>query len=262
LNENSLVYKRAIAKHLKGTFPEDEVIDWNKHVEDSYKESLSRILLRIQNYQHGGAILISTNIGSDLKVKHAINYDRLFNAIIDNSISTISNYYFNQEIHDKYLESSKKNMPTALYLDESISDYDKIDTTDEIKGVLRFISSLSCVDGLILFKPELIVQGFGVVIELRDFPKYVYCSNTSKINESKLDPIESNHFGTRHRSMFSYCWNNPDSLGFVISQDGDIRAIKRFNDKLIMWENIKVLKYLRSHKLVRKVLIKRKKNGS
>lgn len=150
-------------------------------------------------------------------------------------------------------------MPTALYLDESISEFDKIDTTAEIKGAIRFISSLSCIDGLIVLAPDLKVKGFGTVIELKDFPNTVYTSITSKINDAKLVPIESNHFGTRHRSMFSYCWNNQDSLGFVISQDGDIRAVTRIDDKLIMWENIKVLKYIRSRKLVRPVLIRRRK---
>jgi len=58
--------------------------------------------------------------------------------------------------------------------------------------------------------------------------------------------------------MFSYCWNNLGSLGFVISQDGDIRAITRVNDKLIMWENIKVQQYSKSRKLKRLIDFKAK----
>lgn len=37
-----------------------------------------------------------------------------------------------------------------------------------------------------------------------------------------------------------YCYENPGALGFVISQDGDIRAITRVADKLVLWENIDV----------------------
>jgi hypothetical protein len=250
LNQNTDPYKKRIEKFIKDKFPREEVDDWDSHVEHLYKESLSRILLRIQNYQHGGAILISKRIVSDIKIKYKFSYDRLFNAIINNSLFTISNYVKMQIIHNEYIEASQKNIPINLYLDESIS---------EIKGAIRFISSLSCIDGLIVLTPVLKVRGFGAIIELKEIPDLVYTSNTSKINEEKLMPIESNHFGTRHRSMFSYCWNNTNTLGFVISQDGDIRAITRVNDKLIMWENIKVLKYLRSSKLVRPVLIRRKK---
>ncbi|MDJ0365921.1 hypothetical protein QMK33_12225 [Hymenobacter sp. H14-R3] len=51
--------------------------------------------------------------------------------------------------------------------------------------------------------------------------------------------------------MFAYCWNHAGSLGFVVSQDGDIRAITRVGDKLIMWENIKVQQFIKSKRLFR-----------
>jgi len=33
------------------------------------------------------------------------------------------------------------------------------------------------------------------------------------------------------------------SIGFIISEDGDIRAVTKVGVKLIMWENIKVNQY-------------------
>jgi hypothetical protein len=44
--------------------------------------------------------------------------------------------------------------------------------------------------------------------------------------------------------MMRYCFANPKSVGFVISQDGEIRAMTRVGGRLIMWENLKVLSYL------------------
>jgi len=41
--------------------------------------------------------------------------------------------------------------------------------------------------------------------------------------------------------MFRYCNAHADSLGFVVSQDGLIRAVKKVGDRLIMWENVQVL---------------------
>ena len=38
-----------------------------------------------------------------------------------------------------------------------------------------------------------------------------------------------------------YCFAHPGSLGFVISQDGEIRAMTRVGAQLIIWENIEVL---------------------
>jgi len=47
-------------------------------------------------------------------------------------------------------------------------------------------------------------------------------------------------YGTRHRSMFNYCAAHSGSVGFVVSQDGDIRAITKVGTKLVMWENIRL----------------------
>jgi hypothetical protein len=40
--------------------------------------------------------------------------------------------------------------------------------------------------------------------------------------------------------MMRYCSENEQALGFVISQDGDIRAIMKHQNKLMLWENINV----------------------
>jgi hypothetical protein len=41
------------------------------------------------------------------------------------------------------------------------------DCRDEITGCVRFIASLSCVDGLVLATPDLTIRGFGVEIRTK-----------------------------------------------------------------------------------------------
>ncbi len=65
--------------------------------------------------------------------------------------------------------------------------------------------------------------------------------------------MDPKHFGTRHQSMFAYCLQNPESIGFVVSQDGEIRAIKNIDGKVIIWENIQVYQFIRSNKLPRRI---------
>lgn len=89
-------------------------------------------------------------------------------------------------------------------------------------------------------------------------PEDVYISKTARFNVRNLEPIKPNHFGTRHRAIFSHCWENVGSIGFVISQDGDIRAITRIENRLIMWENIRVHYMNKSSKLKRILLNRRK----
>jgi len=41
--------------------------------------------------------------------------------------------------------------------------------------------------------------------------------------------------------MMRYCFAHPGTLGFVISRDGEIRAMTRVQGRLVMWENLAVL---------------------
>jgi hypothetical protein len=252
LKTHMVGYKKKIKSYLKKKFPDEEYDFWEQSCEDNWTQSLSRILIRIQNYQHGGAFLITNNYKTDLDIKHKIAYDRLHNAICNLAELTISNSVYSNIVHSEYMEEDEP-IPMQLYLDEDISDFTKEETTDEIKGAIRFIASLSCIDGLVVLNPELKVKGFGAVIRNISLPQHIYLSKTSVISAKKLVKVDPNHFGTRHRSMFSYCWKHEGSLGFVVSQDGDIRAIMKVNDKLIMWENIRVQQLIRSSKLKRQI---------
>lgn len=40
--------------------------------------------------------------------------------------------------------------------------------------------------------------------------------------------------------MFRYCAANPGSLGFVLSDDGPVRAILCRRNKVLLWENIRL----------------------
>ena len=249
LFENAKSIKLKIKSYILKEFPEEEVDEWLKYTQDILNETLSRILLRIQNYQHGGALLITGNIKSDLDIKYKITYTRLNESILNLIKHTIANTNYANIVYSDYLDRDEEMLPIDIYLEEAVSEADKGETRDELTGAIRFVSSLSCVDGLVVLSKNFSVKGFGAVIKVKEIPDDIYISKTSIINDSKLSPISTNHFGTRHRSVFSYCWNNSSCLGFIISQDGDIRATLRINDKLILWENIKVQQFIRSKKL-------------
>jgi len=99
---------------------------------------------------------------------------------------------------------------------------------------------LTRVDGLLLFNPKLELQGFGVEITVSDEPGSVFLAGNRSATARKLTRIEYNHYGTRHRSMMRYCSRIIGSVGFVVSQDGDVRAMTQVRGELVMWENIKL----------------------
>ena len=131
-------------------------------------------------------------------------------------------------------------MSRAWYLEERVSESKEQDVLDEITGAVRFISSLSCVEGLILAGPDLSIRGFGVEIRPKKEIKTLYMASSPVPQTKSLNQIDPHHYGTRHRSMMRYCRAHPKSVGFVISQDDEIRAITQVQKRLVMWENLQV----------------------
>jgi len=85
---------------------------------------------------------------------------------------------------------------------------------------------------------RLVVHGFGVELRADSQLTDIFIAGDSLATTRLLRPGSLSQFGTRHRAMLRYCNEHPGSLGFVISQDGDIRATMRDRDRLILWENI------------------------
>jgi hypothetical protein len=213
---------------------------WEKSLKNDIHSLLCRILINIQNYRHGGAILIDPNISlTDLNIKYKIQYDRLNKLMVNYGEKTIISTFLENKIFEDYYDKDETHIPLRLHNKLSVTNDNLEDIQDGITGAIKYISSLSCVDGLVLFDNNLIVKGFGVEITTNEQPEIVVLAQDEEMLDLKT--LDYNHFGTRHRSMMRYCYKNPGSLGFVISQDGDIRAMTTLNGTLVIWENINVL---------------------
>jgi len=217
--------------------------------------------LRIKSYRHGGALLISgVRAERGLNVKYPMSYNRLKNALVNRAVKLIERTYASDQIYE-YLEKDD-DIPIDLYLEENVSETELNRIRSEIDGALWFISLLSRVDGLVLMNKHLVVRGFGVEIKSSTPPDRVYICSTQIPNNSALKEVDYNHFGTRHRSMMRYCWNYSGTVGFVVSQDGDVRAMIKHGEALLMWENIRLQKYTFIRRIIRRkpaVKLKRRK---
>lgn len=216
---------------------------------DYFAEAISRILLKIRNYHHGGAIVITKSRKADLKIKYPLNYNRIQQAILHLVGAIHRGAQINFQVDG--FKRKGKVMPITILKDYKTTELDFQESYDELIGAIRFVSSLACVDGTIALSPHLNVIGFGAIITTKDPVQEIYVSRTSAISPTAIK-MNASHFGTRHQSMFSYCKKHPDSVAFVISQDGEIRAIKNVNGKIYMWENIKVFNFRQSLKLNKK----------
>lgn len=221
-------------------FP-DDTEDWRSVVTDTWLTVLRRLLLRVQNIRHGGAFLITPfQANQGLLVKHKISYDRLRTALQRYAVATAEQGISDEIIRTDYMEKDVEDMPVGLHVDEVIAGYDLEEIRTELLGVVWFISLLTRVDGLVLLTPNLEVQGFGVEITEAEEPSEIYAATDSWGTESFLRKLDYQQYGTRHRSMMRYCAKYPGSVGFVISQDGDVRVMTRVEGRLIIWENIQL----------------------
>jgi len=226
--------------------------------------SVRRLLLRVQNIRHGGAFLITADQSlRGLSVKHKMNYDRLRSALERLAIADAQEFTASSEIHDEYMEKDVDDMPVGLHVDESIAGFDVKEIRDEMDGAIWFISLLTRVDGLVLLSQKLEVIGFGVEITIPDEPSVVFIADDVHGTESKLRPVDYQLYGTRHRSMMRYCSSFPGSVGFVVSQDGDVRVMTKVDGRLIVWENIRLQlpTFVRRKTKRRRRLSRRRRSG-
>ncbi len=201
--------------------------------------AIRRVLLRAQSFRHGGALLITPDTSlSELDVKYPLDYPRLPEALVRLGRSTARLEHMADELGD--IVSKQDAIPFQLFRDYDTDVHDVEESRTELQGVISFISLLTRVDGLILMDPSLRVRGFGVVItgDESGRPVAVYRTTTRTARLASLTEIDFEHYGTRHRSVMRYCNRHPGSVGFVVSQDGDVRAITRVGERLVMWDNI------------------------
>jgi len=200
--------------------------------------ALCRLLLRTQNYRHGGAILISPKPRPrSLNIKYKLKYSRLRSALELYGEVFVRNRY-TSDLIEQYLKDGLNEIPAELYSEVSLQNIKLGQLENELNGVICIISLLTRVDGLVLMNPTLDVLGFGAEIKSSKDPSAVLLA----LDEWGFirDRIDPRRFGMRHRSMMRYCSQNPDSIGFVISQDGDVRVMTKRGENIIMWENIRL----------------------
>ena len=242
--------EKQLPKNLRDSFP-----DWIAGLSDEWTSSICRLLLRVQNYRHGGAILITGDSSfSGLRIKHQIEYPRLSTALARRAVFRIQESLASDEILEEYLKKDSEDIPIELYFDEVINKGDCEDADSEVEGAIWFISLLSRVDGLVLMNPSLEVKGFGVEITFPGEPSSIFIARDRRAKNKHLRKLDYERFGTRHRSMMRYCSKISNSVGFVISQDGDVRVMTQVRGKLVVWENLR----LQLHDFIRRTKVSKK----
>ncbi len=126
--------------------------------------------------------------------------------------------------------------PDALLLQEPDLLTASLIRDDEVARAAQFLASLMCGDGPLCLTPQLELLSFGGQPGLQALPGRVYLAADETASDMTL--ISSRSFGPRNQALLSLCHQDPSAVGFAFTQDGDLRAMLRQGDKLIVWNTV------------------------
>ena len=213
-------------------------VNWADILQDTWLETICRLLIRIQSYGHGGSVLITPTF-AHLDIKYKLDYSRLRTALERYAIDKMSERVYGELVRIEYA-FQERDVPAREYLDSEVASDQLEDTRSELDATIWCVSLFSRVDGLVMLDMDLNVCGFGAVITYDSDLDSVYLAGDTNATEELLTPLNYNHFGTRHRSIMRYCSAHEGAVGFVVSQDGDVRAITSVNNKVVVWDNLMI----------------------
>lgn len=200
---------------------------------------IRRTLLAMQDYKTGGGLLFApTDSRSGLNIKYELKYDRLPKSLLGLVEKDLLALRLEAQIAEHDRERANEMMPRELHEELIEVRAQRDEYRSAALGACRFVASLSCVDGFVLLDRSMVVQGFGVEVRTDTRLSDVFVAADSEGDPARSRPAELEQFGTRHRAMMRYCYENAGAIGFVVSQDGEIRVLTRLGDRLVIWENL------------------------
>ena len=237
------LYTETCARLKRSRFHPDD--SPNEHPRNLYYATLSNILLRTRERQHGGSFVIvpdelnisDPRLADRIAIKYSVDAPLVWEDLLGESVST-SEFYdllFPEDVPTtrRRLVTKRRADPEALYragqrlknLQGKIHDFE------------RFSASLSGVDGAVVMTKRLKILGFGGEITATS-PTLSYARLAADAGGTKGRSIPITSFGTRHRSVCRFCSSFENAVCFVVSQDAQVKGVKRVGPHLVMWNDL------------------------
>jgi hypothetical protein len=192
-----------------------------------YSDAIAGLLHRVRIMSHGGTVLMVTS---------GVSYD----ALEDNGLLTVK-YRCDDDALWRLLV---RRLVWEGRLIEMLSDpqprdaTELLNTDDKLDSIYRATSDqLSLLAGLSADDQELRLLGAGCVILAEDSAELPLMEATTS-DASSPRSVSPDGYGTRHRSAFRFCAAVPESIAFVVSQDGGVKAVTESAGRIIMWPDI------------------------
>jgi hypothetical protein len=251
--------------------PLEDMERWDDDMDRFLLNALKVVFERSRDYHHGGSLLITPDDSfSGLDIKYGMRYERLAGALDNFGVDTLRWYRSNILDVGRPEDELGTELPIQWYRERPEIESKLLESQNALSTAIWFVSLLTRVDGLVLLDQDLVVHGFGVMVATESAPEVIHVfapPNARKglIRKSRREmddftremgpsvhlipgrprgaaphPVRYAQFGARHRSIIRYCYQVPDSVGLIASQDGATRLVTYSGGEVLMWDGVQL----------------------
>ncbi|MEM7677539.1 MAG: putative sensor domain DACNV-containing protein [Myxococcota bacterium] len=197
-----------------------------------------RLLATIRESQHGGTVLIMPVTTTDRLLEDASTFRVRFR--FDDPDPARRFRHLILEVMNTLARTAAPDGPPIGWPEYQASRNARLGDLDEaIFEFAHLVAGLANIDGAVLLNQRFELMGFGVVIagglpEVETVARALDVEGQERIRES------TEAVGTRHRAVYRLCAAHPEALGIVVSQDGGIRFVRRVDNEVVYWNQVKL----------------------
>jgi hypothetical protein len=199
----------------------------------AYVNTILAVVNSIQLSGHGGALIFSgknckltQRKGNVVRIKYRLSSgsDHLRKQFVK---------FINQrhKFSDMISLLEREDKPEEVPTEDQVKLGDKMakETEESLAESCIFVGNLAGVDGALILRTDLSVEGFGAEILLDKVKHTKVYQVTDVLARDKVE-YDSEQRGTRHRSAVRLCATVSDLVAFIVSQDGGVSLAWKDDD--------------------------------
>ena len=198
---------------------------------DSYPESALRRLIQKMRATGYGALLALLPQQPDEATLRGVRYGRVDPMLLSTRVQADKDLVrgsLSRRIakHDESLDHHEARARDAA---QNAADV----AAEELEDAIEDVAQLSAIDGAVLGGPHLAIYGAGYLIPAIQLPAGTVRQALDAEGETS-EPYPA-RYGARHGAGFSFAYENPGAVGFIVSEDGPVSCALRIGDHVLVW---------------------------
>jgi hypothetical protein len=191
-----------------------------------YVPFIAHLLHTMDRSRHGGSLLIVPHASTDsldetiIRIKYRLERCSAWPVCRDWVVELL-------------LRMNAKREPNQLEREL----HDRLD--EKYRAIMllaEFLGDLGRVDGAVVITDRLEIIGFGAEITCHQEAVTEVRFHPDAKAASRIESVEAN--GTRHRSVIRFCSAIGGATGFVLSQDGGMKVVRKGSSGVEMWGDV------------------------